>query len=421
MGCDRINQQTLSYEVDRAQRSEEPAQRHKGDRSGFKLDLMQISVSNYSGNSSPLQALAQRDGSSQCSREEEKKAENETGLPDSLKEGIESLSGYDLSGVRVNYNSPKPAQLNAHAYTQGQAIEVAPGQERHLPHESWHVVQQMQGRVRPTMEVNGYGVNDERRLEREADAMGQKAVQMKKTEEIEPPEKLEESAHPLANGVRQRKAEVSSPQGDGGIRDEKQPGCSKLTWPRKEGQGPQVIQLLRLRTAKGKDLDFSEDKKIESREASHGVYIKGGRVYKVFGNKAAAEKEYKETTKASVDYGVPIAEPVDCYAATIEGGSKEAGVFESAEIRGKFFQLSKGPALEKRVREIEDATQLNWLLRRLKAARDAKLSDPQGFIVDDTIVPIIFIDIHMGTSAHVAIIDLVDEAEAKLALGTSKK
>jgi len=56
----------------------------------------------------------------QSSREEEKKAENKTGLPDSLKEGIESLSGFDLSGVRVNYNSPKPAQLNAHAYTQGQ-------------------------------------------------------------------------------------------------------------------------------------------------------------------------------------------------------------------------------------------------------------------------------------------------------------
>jgi len=74
---------------------------------------------------------------------EEMKAENKTGLPDRLKEGIESMSGYDLSGVRVNYNSPKPAQLNAHAYTQGHAIEVAPGQERHLPHEAWHVVQQM--------------------------------------------------------------------------------------------------------------------------------------------------------------------------------------------------------------------------------------------------------------------------------------
>ncbi|NEO40730.1 MAG: DUF4157 domain-containing protein [Moorea sp. SIOASIH] len=112
-------------------------------------------------------------------QEQEKKAENKTGLPDRLKEGIESLSGFDLSGVRVNYNSPKPAQLNAHAYTQGQEIEVAPGQKRHLPHEAWHVVQQMQGRVRPTMEVNGVGVNGDRGLEGEADVMGQRAVQMR--------------------------------------------------------------------------------------------------------------------------------------------------------------------------------------------------------------------------------------------------
>ncbi|NEQ82818.1 MAG: DUF4157 domain-containing protein [Moorea sp. SIO2I5] len=111
--------------------------------------------------------------------EEEKKAENKTGLPDRLKEGIERMSGYDLSGVRVNYNSPKPAQLNAHAYTQGQKIEVAPGQERHLPHEAWHVVQQMQGRVRPTKQRLGEKLNDEVGLEREADVMGEKILKDK--------------------------------------------------------------------------------------------------------------------------------------------------------------------------------------------------------------------------------------------------
>ncbi len=97
----------------------------------------------------------------------DKTAENKTGLPDRLKEGIESLSGYDLSGVIVNYNSPKPAQLNALAYTQGQAIEVGPGQERHLPHEAWHVVQQMQGRVKGTTQTKGIMVNDEKSLEQE--------------------------------------------------------------------------------------------------------------------------------------------------------------------------------------------------------------------------------------------------------------
>jgi hypothetical protein len=55
---------------------------------------------------------------------------------------------------------------------------VAPGQERHLPHEAWHVVQQKQGRVKPTMQLkDGTPVNDDGGLEHEADMMGAKAVQ----------------------------------------------------------------------------------------------------------------------------------------------------------------------------------------------------------------------------------------------------
>lgn len=70
-----------------------------------------------------------------------------SGLPDSLSSGIESLSGYSMDHVKVHYNSDKPAQLNAHAYAQGADVHVASGQERHLPHEAWHVVQQKQGRI----------------------------------------------------------------------------------------------------------------------------------------------------------------------------------------------------------------------------------------------------------------------------------
>lgn len=103
---------------------------------------------------------------------------NKTGLPDNLKAGIENLSGYSMDNVKVHYNSAKPAPLQALAYTQGQEIHVGPGQERHLAHESWHVVQQMQGRVQPTGEVAGIVLNDSRALESEADSMGQKSLQM---------------------------------------------------------------------------------------------------------------------------------------------------------------------------------------------------------------------------------------------------
>ena len=104
------------------------------------------------------------------------KKENNTDLPDNLKTGVENLSGISLDDVKVHRNSDKPAQLQAHAYAQGTDIHLGAGQEKHLPHEAWHVVQQKQGRVKPTMQMKGgVLVNDEMGLEKEADVMGQKA------------------------------------------------------------------------------------------------------------------------------------------------------------------------------------------------------------------------------------------------------
>ena len=108
---------------------------------------------------------------------------NKTGLPDNLKAGIENLSGYSMNDVKVHYNSAKPSQLQAHAYAQGTDIHLAPGQEKHLPHEAWHVVQQMQGRVKPTLQMkDGVYVNDDFRLENEADIFGKKALSINNTQ-----------------------------------------------------------------------------------------------------------------------------------------------------------------------------------------------------------------------------------------------
>lgn len=100
--------------------------------------------------------------------------ENRTGLPDGLKAGMENLSGVSLDDVAVHYNSERPAQMRALAYTQGTSIYISPGQEQHLAHETWHVVQQKQGRVQATLQMQGEAVNDSPALEREADVMGER-------------------------------------------------------------------------------------------------------------------------------------------------------------------------------------------------------------------------------------------------------
>jgi Domain of unknown function (DUF4157) len=104
------------------------------------------------------------------------KSDNKTGLPDTLKTGVENLSGLSMDDVKVHENSDKPAQVNAHAYAQGTDIHVAPGQEKHLSHEAWHVVQQIQGRVNANVQMKGVNINTDEGLEHEADVMGAKAL-----------------------------------------------------------------------------------------------------------------------------------------------------------------------------------------------------------------------------------------------------
>ena len=112
-------------------------------------------------------------------------SQNKSGLPDPLKTRIEELSGMAMDNVRVHYNSSKPAQWRARAYTRGTEIHLGPGQERHLPHEAWHVVQQKQRRVKPTLQSKGVAINNDKALESEADVMGYRADNAPKAGAIE--------------------------------------------------------------------------------------------------------------------------------------------------------------------------------------------------------------------------------------------
>ncbi len=138
------------------------------------------------------------------------------GMPAQLKSGIESLSGISMDDVAVHYNSSQPAQLNAHAYAQGGNIYLGPGQERHLPHEAWHVVQQMQGRVLAT-NAGATPINDDAGLEREADEMGGRALQ----------------AQPAAGAAGNFPAQRSKREG---IVQLKGVGGTKIAFEKQEGQ-----------------------------------------------------------------------------------------------------------------------------------------------------------------------------------------
>ena len=78
---------------------------------------------------------------------------NQTGIPDNLKASMEYMYGLSLKDVRVYYDSEKPATMGAYAYTEGLNIYIASGQEKYLAHELAHVMQQMNGEVKETVQL----------------------------------------------------------------------------------------------------------------------------------------------------------------------------------------------------------------------------------------------------------------------------
>ncbi|MES2373014.1 MAG: DUF4157 domain-containing protein [Bacteroidota bacterium] len=144
------NNNTIQQKTDPATAFTPTIQRKEDTNSGGNNDNLQgiprfqitePKNNNVSSNSQPVQ------------RFEATPKQNDSGMPGGLRSGIEQLSGISMGDVKVNYNSSKPAQLNAHAYAQGTDIHLGPGQEKHLPHEAWHVVQQKQDRVKPTLQM----------------------------------------------------------------------------------------------------------------------------------------------------------------------------------------------------------------------------------------------------------------------------
>ncbi len=136
-------------------------------------------------------------------------------LPEGLKAGVESLSGQSMSDVTVHRNSDKPAQLQAHAYAQGTDIHLGPGQEQHLPHEAWHVAQQKQGRVEPTTQLKAAtSINDDQRLEQEADVMGAKALQVGSQKAAPLQAKSKQESSSVTSGIVQRKKTIAPLAGE---------------------------------------------------------------------------------------------------------------------------------------------------------------------------------------------------------------
>lgn len=309
---------------------------------GSGISSLQTKSSNHTGASrvAQLQGMSDTRTSSAQSGLIQKK-ENKTGIPDGLKAGMESVSGMSLNDVSVHRNSDKPAQLQAHAYAQGTDVHLAPGQEKHLPHELGHVVQQKQGRVAPTTQLKGkVPVNDSPSLEKEADMLGAKAKslgasaevsQLKAMEEEEPVQgkfvgtaqrkaaEEEEVLQGKFDGIAQRKAaeeeEVLQGKFEGVAQREELEGAAAVpeaAAPEAEEEKAEPTEMEE--TIAGIDFKYTSDpeKKIQTIEGSHedsGWSVTGTRELK---DEAKNLYEYSVTgaapsVSASTKFDIPLA------------------------------------------------------------------------------------------------------------------
>ncbi len=109
-------------------------------------------------------------------------------MPADVQSKMEGSFGTDFSGVNIHRNDESATQLKAQAYAQGNNLHFAPGKytpestrgQELLGHELAHVVQQREGKVKPTKQGKGMPVNDSVSLEHEADVKGKKASEGKK-------------------------------------------------------------------------------------------------------------------------------------------------------------------------------------------------------------------------------------------------
>ena len=160
-------------------------------------------------------------------------------------------------------------------------------------------------------------------------------------------------------------------------------------------------------------VDFTHGKKLVSREALW-VYLNNFDAYKLFRFQDQAQQAYQAALLAK-NAGLPIArETKAAYKAIFveEGGTRtEVWVLQSERHIGEFFQLSKQGQINILVQKIKASRQpevRKRAIRAFQAAKDHKITDPQGFFDSTLGMPIRFFDVHTGAAAAPQIQNILD-------------
>jgi hypothetical protein len=151
----------------------------------FALTASPVSPPNDSGASDESEEFAENSFLKEQESASAPPDESPNGLPKELRLQMEDSLGHDFSTVQIVRDSQEALASGAEAFAAGDTLHFAPGfynpasaEGRALiGHELAHIVQQREGRVQASSEVNGMPLNDDHGLESEAASLGAKAAE----------------------------------------------------------------------------------------------------------------------------------------------------------------------------------------------------------------------------------------------------
>lgn len=99
-------------------------------------------------------------------------------MPSGLRQRMEALTGVSLAGIEVREDSVEADILSTPAFTNGNTIYLAHGQERELPHELSHMAQLRTGNVPNISRERGVNISYDSLTESHADSLAREANQI---------------------------------------------------------------------------------------------------------------------------------------------------------------------------------------------------------------------------------------------------
>ncbi|MDB6368759.1 MULTISPECIES: hypothetical protein [Photorhabdus] len=181
--------------------------------------------------------------------------------------------------------------------------------------------------------------------------------------------------------------------------------------------------MAEIKLKNGKIISLDEAERVRSREAKGGyLYMLNNIVYKPMNLGSSVEHCFRN---ADVNYGLPNVY-LDVFDATFSfqtangmTRSEEATFIKMKRIdmrNNHFFQISHGGEANLRnfINIESDKERLKRILRALCAARESKLRDPQGFYLSRGSDPILFCDIHCGSTPPPEIEGLIEHTKRRM-------